>query len=112
MFRRIARNLLSQERNSKRSVRAKRQQAARNPQYLLKLLKLLKLLMSVSSSGNCPALLPQWPWRFCLSSRLQAETLEENRLKAGLQNDLVRTMAPVGAGFRCHTPERALRRRS
>jgi hypothetical protein len=38
MFRKIALNLLTQERSSKRSVRAKRKQAARNPQYLLKVL--------------------------------------------------------------------------
>ena len=38
MFRKIALNLLTQERNTKRSVRAKRKQAARNPQYLLKVL--------------------------------------------------------------------------
>ena len=38
MFRKIALNLLTQERSTKRSVRAKRKQAARNPQYLLKVL--------------------------------------------------------------------------
>lgn len=38
MFRKIALNLLNQERTTKRSVRAKRKQAARNPQYLLKVL--------------------------------------------------------------------------
>ena len=38
MFRKIALNLLTQERSTKRSVRAKRKQAARNPRYLLKVL--------------------------------------------------------------------------
>ena len=38
MFRKIALNLLTQERSTKRSARAKRKQAARNAQYLLKVL--------------------------------------------------------------------------
>ena len=38
LFRRLALNLLNQERTTKRSVRAKRKQAARNPDYLLKVL--------------------------------------------------------------------------
>lgn len=38
MFRKIALNLLNQERSTKRSVRAKRKHAARSPQYLLKVL--------------------------------------------------------------------------
>lgn len=38
LFRKIALNLLNQERRTKRSVRAKRKQAARNPQYLLEVL--------------------------------------------------------------------------
>mgnify|MGYP002640404674 FL=1 len=38
LFRKIALNLLNQERRTKRSVRAKRKQAARNSQYLLEVL--------------------------------------------------------------------------
>jgi predicted transposase YbfD/YdcC len=38
LFRKLALNLLNQERSTRRSVRAKRKQAARNPQYLLKVL--------------------------------------------------------------------------
>ena len=38
LFRKLALNLLNQERSKKRSVRVKRKQAARNPQYLLKVL--------------------------------------------------------------------------
>ena len=38
LFRKIALNLLNQERHTKRSVRAKRKQAARNSQYLLEVL--------------------------------------------------------------------------
>ena len=38
LFRKLALNHLNQERSKKRSVRAKRKQAARNPQYLLKVL--------------------------------------------------------------------------
>ena len=38
LFRKIALNLLNQERSTKRSVRAKRKRAARNPQYLLEVL--------------------------------------------------------------------------
>lgn len=38
LFRKLALNLLNQERSKKRSVRSKRKQAARNPQYLLKVL--------------------------------------------------------------------------
>lgn len=38
LFRKIALNLLNQERSTKRSVRAKRKQAARNSQYLLEVL--------------------------------------------------------------------------
>jgi hypothetical protein len=39
MFRKIALNLLNLEHSTKRSVRAKRKQATRAPQYLLKLRK-------------------------------------------------------------------------
>jgi predicted transposase YbfD/YdcC len=38
LFRKLALNFLNQEHSTKRSVRAKRKQAARNPQYLLKVL--------------------------------------------------------------------------
>jgi predicted transposase YbfD/YdcC len=38
LFRKIALNLLNQERSTKRSVRAKRKQAARNSQYLIEVL--------------------------------------------------------------------------
>jgi len=38
LFRKLALNSLNQERSTKRSVRAKRKQAARNPDYLLKVL--------------------------------------------------------------------------